>query len=178
MKVYFVTGNKNKLKEFKQILGFELKQITLDLDEIQAIEVEKVVEHKAREAFRRVKNPVIVEDTGLYFKDWNNLPGALAKFFDKTIGYAILCKLLRGSREATAETVIGYFDGKRYRSFVGQIEGTISDKAKGKTNFGWDIIFIPKGYKKTFAEMGEEKNKISMRKIALEKLKRFLERKN
>jgi len=175
MEIYFVTINKNKHREFEQILGMRLKRIRLDLDEIQSIEVEKVVEHKTKQAFEKIKKPVIVEDTGLYFKAWNGLPGALAKFFDKTIGYGNLCKLLKGNREAWAETVIGYFDGKRFRKFKGKVLGRISQEPRGNNNFGWDIIFVPTGFKKTFAEMtSEEKNKISMRRIALEKLRRFL----
>ncbi len=175
MVVYLITSNKEKLREFEEILGFKLKHINLDLDEIQAIEVEKVVEHKARQAFAKIKKSVIVEDTGLYFEALNGLPGALVKLFNQAVGYRNLCKLLNKNRRAKAKTVIGYFDGKKYRKFVGEISGSISRKAKGKTNFGWDIIFIPEGHKRTFAQMtAGEKNKISMRKIALEKLRKFL----
>jgi len=180
VKVYFVTSNKNKFREFKRILGkdlkIELRQVKLALDEIQAIKVREVVKHKAKEAFKKLKKPVIVEDTGLYFDEWNGLPGALAKWFDRAIGYRNLCSLLRKNRKATAETVIGFFDGKNYREFKGRVRGRISKKPQGTTNFGWDIIFIPEGYKETFAAMGEKKHEISMRKIAVEKLKRFLKR--
>ena len=62
----------------------------------------------------------------------------------------------------------------RSKEFIGEISGIIAPEAKGTTNFGWDIIFIPEGYQKTFAEMTfKEKNKISMRKIALEKFREF-----
>ncbi|MCG2690027.1 RdgB/HAM1 family non-canonical purine NTP pyrophosphatase [Candidatus Parcubacteria bacterium] len=176
MEVCFITGNINKVKECESILGFKLKQIELNLDEIQAVEVAKVVEHKAKQAFSLVKKPVIVEDTGLYFEAWNGLPGALIKWFDETIGYAGLCDLLVSeNRKAKAQTIIGYFDGKEYKSFVGEVLGRIVEKPKGLDNFGWDIIFIPDGFQETFAEMGKEKkNAISMRKIALAKLKEFL----
>jgi XTP/dITP diphosphohydrolase len=173
--IYLVTSNKNKFKEFKEILGFKLKRVSLELDEIQAIEVEKVVEHKTKQAFNKIKKPVICEDTGLYFKEWNGLPGALAKLFDKTIGYRNLCKILKSNRKAKAQTVIGYFDGKNYKSFIGEISGRIAKSPRGKNGFGWDVIFIPHGYSKTFAQMSSgEKNQISMRKIALEKLRSFL----
>lgn len=173
--LYLVTSNKNKLREFEQILGLKLNHIDLDLDEIQAAEPEDVVEHKVRQAFRKIKKPVIVEDTGLYFEAWNGLPGALIKLFGQIVGYQNLPKLLKKNRRARAKTVIGYFDGKNYKNFIGEIKGTISHSPKGKNNFGWDIIFIPKGSKRTFAQMtAKEKNKISMRKIALEKLRKFL----
>lgn len=172
MLIHFVTNNKNKLREFENILGFALQQAPLNLDEIQAIEVEKVVDFKARQAFEKIKKPLIVEDTGLYFDAWNGLPGALAKWFDKSIGYGNLCSLLGENRRAKAQTVIGYFNGENYQSFTGEVFGKISDSPRGTNHFGWDIIFIPEGHSQTFAEMGlEEKNKISMRRIALEKFK-------
>ena len=176
MQICFATGNINKVEECESILGFKLEQVELDLDEIQAVEVAKVVEHKVKQAFDLIKKPVIVEDTGLYFEAWNGLPGALIKWFDETIGYAKLCSLLVSeNRKAKAQTIIGYFDGEEYKSFVGEVTGKIAEKPKGPDNFGWDIIFIPKGFSETFAEMGKEKkNAISMRKIALEKLKEFL----
>jgi len=175
MEIYFITGNKNKLKEFEQILGFPLKHIKLNLMEIQTIEAKKAAKHKAKQAFEIIKKPVIVEDTGLYFSAWEGLPGALIKIFAETIGYKKLCELLGKERTAKAQTVIGYFDGKKYRDFIGEISGRIAYRPRGKNNFGWDVIFIPKGKKKTLAEMSfEEKNKISMRKKAIEKFKKFL----
>lgn len=175
--MYFVTSNKNKLREFEEILGIKLEQIELDLDEIQEVDVERVVEHKAREAYKKTKKPVIVEDTGLYIEEWNGLPGALVKWFERTIGYEKLARMIEKNRKAYAKTVIGYFNGKEYKNFIGEIKGSIAEKPRGKTGFGWDVIFIPKGHDRTFAEMGgEEKNKISMRRLALEGLKKFLKR--
>jgi len=177
MEIYFVTSNKNKLKEFEEILGFKLKNISLDLKEIQSIDAKEVVIYKAKEAFKIIKKPVIVEDSALYFEAWNGLPGALIKLFESKIGYKTLCKILGKNRKAKAQTVIGYFDGRNYKNFIGEIEGKISFKPKGKNGFGWDVIFIPKGHQKTFAQMSQkEKNEISMRKIALERFKEFCKR--
>ena len=178
MIIYFITANKNKLREMESILELKLRHINLDLDEIKAVEVKKVVEHKSRKAFERIKKPVLVEDTGLYFKAWNRLPGALVKWFDQTLGYRELCQPLGKDRHARAQTVIGYFDGKRYKDFVGEIEGRIAKSPKGKRGFGWDPIFIPQNHQKTFGQMtSKEKNNISMRKIAALKLKNFLKQK-
>ncbi len=177
MKIYFVTGNMNKLREFEQILGTKLKSVKMHVDEIQAIDVKKVVEHKTKQAYEKIGRPVITEDTGLYLEAWKGLPGALIKWFDKAIGYKNIPNLLEGSRKAKAQTVIGYFDGKTYENFIGEVSGTISQRSRGKTDFGWDLMFVPKGYSKTFAEMRpEEKNQISMRRIALEKFKKFIKK--
>lgn len=175
MNICLVTGNENKAREFEEILGFKLGRANLDLEEIQSVQVEKVIINKTKQAFGIIGKPVIAEDTGLYFDSWNGLPGALAKLFDKTIGYRKLCGLLGSERGAKAQTVVGYFDGNDYRSFIGEINGTIAESPRGKNGFGWDMIFIPEGHSKTFAEMENgEKNRVSMRKIALEKLRNFL----
>jgi len=175
MKVYFVTSNKNKVREFEKILKMPLKNISLNLTELQSIEIEEVVKYKAKQAFEAVKKPVIVEDTGLYFEDWKGLPGALIKIFSQTLGYKKLCQILGKNRKAKAKTVIGYFDGKEYREFTGELKGKIASSPRGSNNFGWDVIFIPQSRRKTLAEMTlEEKNKISMRKKAADKLRKFI----
>lgn len=175
MEIYLVTQNKEKVEEFERILEFRLNHVDLKLEEIQAVEVGKVVEHKARQAYKKVGQPVIVEDTGLYFEDWDGLPGALAKLFDQTLGYSRLAKMLKGNRKAKAETVVGFFDGEKYQSFSGEIQGTIVARPQGEKGFGWDKIFVPRGFGETFAQMNpQKKNQISMRKFALDKLKRFL----
>jgi XTP/dITP diphosphohydrolase len=80
-----------------------------------------------------------------------------------------------GDSKAEVKTIIGYAKShKDIRLFEGIIKGTIV-REKGQTGFGWDPIFMPDGYAKTFAEMTQvEKNNISMRKIAVEQLKKFL----
>lgn len=175
--MYFVTSNKNKLREFEEILGIRIEQIEVDLEEIQEIQVEKVVERKVLEAYEKVGKPVIVEDTGLYIEAWRGFPGALAKWAGKTIGFEKIPKMLEGERAAYAKTIVGYYDGNHLELFEGKINGKIPEEAKGTSGFGWDPIFIPEGHIKTLAEMTrEEKNEVSMRREALEKLKKFLER--
>ena len=153
MSFYFITSNKNKAKEIKEVIGTELKVLDLRVREIQEIDVEKVVKDKAREAFSFLKRPVIVEDTGLYIKAWNKFPGALIKWVLKGLGREGICNFLKNERNATAETCFCYYDGKKAQIFKGQIKGEITKRPKGKSGFGWDPIFQPKGFKKTFAEM-------------------------
>lgn len=174
----FITGNKNKVLEARQILkNFEIKQRTLNLSEIQSLKVEEVVKEKAKEAFKIVKKPVLVEDTSLEIKAWNNFPGALIKFLLESVGAQGIIKMLSGekNRFAVAKTALGLYDGKNLKVFVGKIEGTISKKVSGERGFGWDSIFIPQGFKKTFAQMNsKEKSSLSMRRKALEKMEEYL----
>lgn len=175
MSLCFVTRNKNKVREFEEILGIKLEQKDINLPEIQSINVNVVVKHKTLLAYEQVRKPVITEDTGLTFDTWNGLPGALINWFLNSIGNEGLCKMLKGydNRAAKGEVIIGYYDGKEYQEFRGSIKGTIAPEPKGEYGFGWDAIFIPAGSSQTFAEMSSlEKNKISMRRIALNKLKK------
>ncbi|MDD5192636.1 MAG: RdgB/HAM1 family non-canonical purine NTP pyrophosphatase [Candidatus Nanoarchaeia archaeon] len=175
--IYFITSNENKVKEAEAILNKKLERINLDVEEIQALEVEEVVKHKAKKAYQIIKNTVLVEDTGFYIEAWNNFPGALIKWMLRSLGNKGICKALQDkNRKVTVKTCYCLYDGKKFHIFIGQLKGKMPKKPRGKTNFGWDPIFIPENSKKTFAEMSaEEKNKISMRKLALEKLRKFLE---
>lgn len=175
----FVTGNHNKLREAGQILGMDLKQAEMeDFLEIQTVSVEEAVYHKARDAYRKFKTPLIVEDSGLVFNAWNGLPGALVKWFEKTVKNEGMLKMLDGEKDRTAvaQCFIGLHDGRKVMIAKGEARGTISGKVTGDTGFGWDNIFIPDGYGVTFAQMGaEKKNAISHRKLAFENLKEIIQ---
>lgn len=177
MPLAIATGNANKAGEIALILGRPLEQLALDLPELQAIEVAEVIGHKARAAFALAGRPVLVEDTGLYFHAWNGLPGALIRWFMDTVGNEGLCRMLDAfhDRSATARTCLGYFDGQQEHIFTGEIRGSIAPHPRGASGFGWDAIFIPAGWEKTFGEGApEEKHAISMRRRAVEALRDHL----
>jgi len=170
----FITSSANKLAEVERILGRTLARASLPLEEIQAIDLEPVVRHKAHQAYADLGRPVLGEDTGLAFAAWNGLPGALIKWFLTTVGPNGICKLLRGetNRAATATTLFGYYNGTEYRVFAGTVSGVIAETPRGTDGFGWDAIFQPLGSDRTFAEMNpEEKDRFSMRRLALEQLR-------
>lgn len=171
----FVTGNADKVREFEEILKIKLNNKSIDLVEIQSTNVSDVTKHKVKEAFDKIGKPVIVEDTGLFIYDINDFPGALIKFYLRDLGCDGICRFHAGSY-ARAETVIGYYNGNQMRLFKGSVKGTLAIEPKGTNGFGWDNIFIPNGQSKTYAEMtADEKNKYSMRRIALEEFKSFID---
>lgn len=181
MTFVLVTSNENKAKEIGLVLGRPVRCVGLELSEIQALDVEDVIEQKAREAFKQIGKPVLVEDTSLTFEAWDGLPGALIRWFVTTVGNAGLCKMLEAyeNRDATAETCLGYFDGEVFYPFSGSVAGSVVEIPRGDKGFGWDPIFQPHGWDKTFAEMTPgEKDSVSMRKIAVLKLKKFLDDRN
>lgn len=177
MDVYLITGNKNKLKEAGQILGIKLKNIELDLDEIQALDSDKISENKVRQAWDKIKKPLFVWDQSLYIHCLNGFPGPLVKWFWETVTLEKICKIAKlfDDNKIYTKTAITFYDGNEIRHFYGIVKGRIPSMPRGKNGFAWDPIFIPDGFDKTFAEMSaEEKNAVSMHRIALEKLRHFL----
>lgn len=170
----FITSSENKRAEIVRLLRYPLTRTEVALEEIQAIELEPVVAHKARQAYAHVGGPVLVEDTGLAFAAWNGLPGALVKWFLTALGNDGLCRLMQAetNRAAIATTMFGYYDGTLYRAFSGSVEGVIAPAPRGTQGFGWDALFQPAGSARTFAEMDAvEKDRYSMRRLALEQLR-------
>jgi non-canonical purine NTP pyrophosphatase (RdgB/HAM1 family) len=175
MGLYFITGNKNKFDEVKSILG-NVEQLDIDLPEIQEIDAKNIIKAKLLEALQHKKGEFMVEDTSLYLDCLNGLPGPLIKWFLKTVGNEGLTNIAEKleNYEAEAKTIIGYAKShEQIYFFEGSVKGKVV-KLKGDSGFGWDPIFQPDGFNKTFAEMNpEEKNLISMRRIALNKFKEF-----
>lgn len=174
-KLYFITGNINKFNEAKSIIP-EIEQIDFDLPEIQELDSRKIIEEKLNEAIKNNSGNFFCEDTSLYINCLNGLPGPLIKWFLEKLGNKGIYDLISKyeNKSAYAKTIVGYVEDGKIIFFEGQVNGKIVEP-KSETSFGWDPIFQPEGYEKTFAEMSlEEKNKISMRKEALIKLKNYL----
>ncbi len=178
MTLYFITGNKNKFLEVKQILP-NVEQFVIDLPEIQEIDPHKIIQEKIFVARTHTQDPVIVEDTSLYFDCLHKqLPGPLIKWFMEPLknqGLYELCNKYQ-NYGCTAKTIFGYAVNDSVHFFEGSALGTIVPP-RGEARFGWDAIFEPAGYDKTYAELSvDAKNKISQRSIALQKLKLFLDK--
>lgn len=191
-KIFIATHNPKKLQELTQILGnsFELLSFR-DIPVQEVEETESTLEGnailKAKFYFEQVKIPCIADDTGLEVEVLDGEPGVFSARYagepsDNQKNIQKLLLKLQGKnaldisqRKAQFKTVIAYFDGNNIQTFEGMIKGYIIQEPKGKQGFGYDPIFVPEGYNQTFAEMEpEQKNQISHRSIALQKLKKFL----
>lgn len=174
----FATGNANKAREAGDILGISIERVEVEgLYEIQTQDLDELVRHKCQQAYESINSPVMVEDSGLLFRAWKGLPGPLVKWFEDTVGCEGMLKMLQSfdDRSATAVCCFAIHDGNRIQIVRGEVEGTIANQTRGANGFGWDVFFIPNGFEQTFAEMRpKEKNGISHRKKALEKLKRVI----
>ncbi|TEB37125.1 inosine triphosphate pyrophosphatase [Coprinellus micaceus] len=180
----FVTGNANKLKEVKAILSqgghpIEIDNQALDLPEIQGTTVEVAIE-KCKRAAELINGPCITEDTALAFIALGGLPGPYIKHFMAELGHEGLNKMLVGFDDKGAEAICTFAysagPGTEPIIFEGRTAGKIVP-ARGTKVFGWDPIFEPTvSGGQTYAEMDpQEKNKISHRYKALDKLRTYLQ---
>ncbi|HCP09032.1 MAG TPA: non-canonical purine NTP pyrophosphatase [Candidatus Moranbacteria bacterium] len=175
-KITFITGNQKKADYLAKFLGFPVEHVKLDLDEIQSLDLLEVVEHKVRQAYAKIKKPVLVEDSSLEFKAFGRLPGPFIRFFVDEISFKTMCAMLpSNNRKAVAHSAFGYYDGKTLKIIEGKLEGTIAKKPSGDNGFDWDKIFIPKGYSVTRARLNSADYKKTYLKFKpFAKLKKFL----
>ena len=191
MKIVFATNNKHKLEEIKDILGKDFEIVSLSeigchedipetgttLEENARQKSSYIVEHYGQNCF--------ADDTGLEVEALGGEPGVHSARYAEGTDHdseANMRKLLanlegKDNRKACFRTIISLIiDGKEYQ-FEGKVEGRIATEKHGTEGFGYDPIFIPEGYDKSFAELGEEiKNQISHRARAVKKLAEYLGR--
>lgn len=188
MKIVFATNNKHKLDEIRKISQGKIEILSLsDIgchDEIP--ETGTTLEENALIKALYIKEKIgfncFADDTGLEVNALDGAPGVISARY---AGEACnpqnnMEKLLRemrglGNREARFRTVIALLMNDRQHFFEGEIRGEIIEEKRGAAGFGYDPIFLPDGYDKTFAELGDDiKNKISHRAIATNRLMDFL----
>lgn len=176
MPLSFVTGNAGKFREVRAMLP-DAEQLDMDLPEIQETDPHAIISAKIAEVFRHHSGPFIVEDTSLLFDCLGGLPGPLIKWFLVAMGNEGLHRITErmGDDGAEAVTVIGYAASPdAVRFFEGRVRGRIVSP-RGSATFGWNPVFQPNGWEKTFGEMSpEEKNSMSMRRLAVDGLKTYL----
>jgi XTP/dITP diphosphohydrolase len=125
---------------------------------------------------------VLADDSGLVVDALDGRPGVYSKRYGDTDEHrnakllSELKDVSNSERTARFVSVIALIGQGVEEVFEGVVEGAIGFEARGEDGFGYDPVFIPEGYKKTFAELGTEvKNTLSHRARALEKVKKFLE---
>tara|TARA_B100000482_G_scaffold5292_1_gene4405 strand:- start:2202 stop:2780 length:579 start_codon:yes stop_codon:yes gene_type:complete len=188
-KICFVTGNKNKLREVQKLL-FSYHLLSLEdlnfRDEIQ--ETEDTIEGnallKANHIYKKFEINCFSDDTGLFIDSLDGQPGVKSARFagdnsNSEDNIRLVLKKLNGkeNRNAVFRTVICLIINGKINYFHGEVKGIITKEKTGDKGFGYDPIFIPEGFNKTFSEFTlEEKNKLSHRAIAVSKLVKFLNR--
>ncbi len=188
MELIFATHNVHKFDEIRPELNPGIKLITLkDLNFLSDIpEISQTLEGnaigKARFIYNQFKVNTIADDTGLEVEALHGRPGIFSARYagDLKSSEENIRKLLyelhgKSNRKAQFRTIIALIINGEERLFEGLVEGEIVEGKKGDKGFGYDPVFRPFGFEKTFAEMDlKEKNKISHRARAIKKLIEFL----
>lgn len=190
-KLIFATHNVHKLEEVKHILSDQLELLSLTdmhcYDEIPEEEdtLEGNARFKAKYIFNQFQLNCFSDDTGLEVDALDGTPGVHSARYASEEGHddkANRTKLLKElqdkpNRKARFRTVVALWWNNIEYLFEGVVEGSILEEERGVNGFGYDSLFVPVGYEKTFAEMSEqEKNCISHRGLAIQKLSEFLEK--
>lgn len=178
MDLLAATTNDYKLKEIRHILKIPVEGVSLKVREDGRTFEENAVK-KAKAAAKKFKRPALADDSGLTVDFLNGAPGVRSARFATPPTPINLCtkllKKLKNTKNRKAQFVcviaVVWPDGK-VRTFKGIVRGKIAGEMRGGHGFGYDPVFIPDGYQKTFAEMtAAQKNRISHRGRALKKLK-------
>lgn len=184
MELKVVTSNDGKIKEFTQAFDktpiYPIK-VPVGYPEVQASSLEEVVDFGLSWLKEKIRPPFIIDDAGVFVDDLKGFPGAYSRYVYDTIGPLGLLKQMEGldNRNASFKCVLGLLleDGNVHK-FIGECEGRIIHELRGDNGFGYDPIFIPDGFDRTFAELPpEEKNEISHRGKAMQKLLEFISEK-
>ncbi len=189
MELVFASQNQNKLREIASLMpkGIFLKGLDefIFKDELPETgdTLEKNALQKARFVFEKTSKICFADDTGLEIEALNGKPGVYSARYAGEQKNAndnmekVLSELKSNTlRKARFRTVIAFCDGKKEYLFEGIVEGEILEETRGEKGFGYDPIFMPDGFSKSFAQMSlEEKNTVSHRARALRKFVEFIE---
>ncbi|MGD9396008.1 MAG: XTP/dITP diphosphatase [Candidatus Thorarchaeota archaeon] len=174
-RLVLVTQNQHKLKELRPLFkrySVEFDITDLEKHEIRSENIEEIARIAAKIAFEALQKPVVVDDTGFFVDALNGFPGSYAGIVLKMIGYEGILRLMHNIEERSSKfmTAVGYCNGNHLESFVGTMLGSVAFKPAGEGGFGYDPIFLPTGFPKTYAELTlDEKVSISHRTQAFEK---------
>lgn len=191
MNLIFASNNLHKLKEVSAILhgvvtvkNLQDAGIAGDIAETgNTLEENAFI--KADYVYRRTQQSCFADDTGLFVDALNGMPGVISARFagehcspQDNIEKLLLLMQKENNRKAYFKTVICVVENGKEKYFEGVINGSISRVVKGTNGFGYDPVFIPDGFPKTFAELSaEEKNSLSHRAIAVRRMREWLVKK-
>lgn len=177
--INFITSNKNKVKEFKQILGSQIKvnHIKISYPELRSDKPEEIARNAAEMLAKKLNKSVVVEDSGLFIMALNDFPGTCSAYIHKRIGLQGIIKLMEDikNRECAYKSAVAFCKpNKKPISFLGEENGKVAEKIRGNFGFGHDPIFIPEDRDKTYAEIKNCEELKKFRRMAVNKLKNYL----
>jgi len=190
--VIFASRNSGKIKEVSEILKnaniklYSLLGMDNSLKIIESgITFEENAKIKAVEVYNAFRIPAIGDDSGLAVEQLGGRPGVYSSRYagetatDEENNEKLLMELQKYPEPHYAKFIctVVYYDGKNFMNAYGELKGRIINSPHGENGFGYDPLFLPEGYSKTTAEISlEEKNTISHRSVAFNKLKDLIKK--
>lgn len=179
--IVLVTSNQQKAFEITHALrpyGITIQAKALELDELQSIDMARVVMDKAEQAYRAIRRPILVDDTGIFFVGYHQFPGVLSRYAFMTLGFPGLFKLIQSGQRAYFCSYLAYKASVRSKPvvFKGVCRGRLIRQLRGKRKqkMPYDNIFIPDGDTETFAQLGVAgKQRYDHRSKAVRKFARY-----
>lgn len=166
----YITTNIGKYQDIvntaKEIasMPFEIEQLALEVDELQSDSQEEIVHKKAQLAWAIVQRPFLIEDAGMFFEKYHNFPGTFSKYIFKSLGFEGLTKLYQPGDRASFKLVLGYCTGpEKIDFFTGECSGNlVAPGYPHKSYMPYSAIFVPDGKIKTYQELADLGEKVSI----------------
>ena len=160
--IYYATSNAGKFRCVENFFKthhpeIKVEQFKFDAEEIQSSSQKKVALNKAQQAFDALKKPLLVDDAGVYFQEYNNFPGTITKFLYKGVGFDGIFKLINENSKVSLILTLVYIDGEKTITFEGRCDGTVikpnTDGSDIDNSIPWEFVFIPEGQQKTYYQL-------------------------
>ncbi len=179
MKLTIISSNQRKIDELKLLLenDFEIEVMKFEYPELKLDDSCGISKAAAKMLAERLKKTVLVEDSGFFIEALKGFPGTSTKYIHNLIGIEGFLKLMKGvkNRQCFYKSAVAICSpGKQPLCFLGIEEGRVAEKIRGTKGWGQDPIFIPKGKKKTYGELGYPDGVHPFRRNAVEKMKEDL----
>lgn len=158
--IYYATGNMGKFESVKLFFAnypdFDVRQYDVDLPEEQTMDQQAIALAKARLAWEVLKQPVLVDDGGMYFHKYNQFPGTMTKFVYQGLGVEGIYKLFdEGDSASFIVSTVYMYGPSQHKMFMHESKGFLTKSRLGQpeANLPFEHIFIPAGYDKTYREL-------------------------
>jgi XTP/dITP diphosphohydrolase len=180
MQLNLITSNKNKVKEFRTILGdkVQVNHIELEYPELRSDDPLEIAKEAAQRLSSKLNKTIVVEDSGLFIEALKGFPGTCSSYIHKRIGLQGILKLMEGIADRIALYRSAVALGRPQKNpiaFLGEEKGSLAAEIRGSHGFGHDPLFIPEGGDRTYGEMEQCESIKKFRKTAVLKLRQYLE---
>lgn len=167
MAITIVTGNSHKCEQITYALeqyGIVASCASVEIDEIQTLDNERLISQKVRDAFEQLQRPVLVDDGGFFIHRYSNFPGVFSKFIYKALDFDGLMRLVEEGEPCSFRAFIAYYDAQLHAEhadpviFSGEYAGVVTKQFEREQNseMPYALFFVPNGFSAPLAQLTPE----------------------